>query len=558
MSKERILLIILIVAAFAVHGFFGSRAIRAQSPTYDEPVHLAAGYAYLATGDYRLNSFDHPPFAEMWAALPLLAMNPMVHVGHPYWQQVTRYQYPFADLFIYHNRVDADKMIAAGRWMIMLLSFALGALILLWATQLYGLRAGVVALWLWACFPSFIAHGTFITTDMAMVLFFTLTMYALWRWERARDAAKKFPWLASAGFAGAIGMLFASKYSAIAVLPVIAGVLCWRVYEKKGTVADIVKLAMIAATGIFVVLVIVYKGSPLDVYYWVGLKKVIAGVTGGRASFLMGEYSTQGWAKYFPIVFLLKTPLSLLAFIAVAACTRSQWNRTAILFLLLPAAFYFCLSCCSKVQIGHRHILAVYPFLMIWVSGLVPVVARWKPSAIAGGVLLVWYACIPAFASPWQVSFLNELTGRRDYGWRYLTDSNIDWGQGLKALSSYLKERKVSGIYLNYFGTANPEYYGISYVPFGFVDNISYPATRDERRGTAVDFSAQPATLLAISATNLQSTYYADKHVLDFIKELTPVAVIARSIIVYDLTGKTAVLEKLNELMYGKKSHETR
>lgn len=553
MNKERAASIVLIAAAFAAHGFFAGRSIRAQSPTYDEPVHLAAGYAYLATGDYRLNSFDHPPFAEMWAALPLLAMKPMVHVGHPYWAELTRYQYPFSDIFLYHNRVDAERMIHAGRWMVLLLSFALGALILLWAAQLYGLRAGVAALWLWACFPSFIAHGTFITTDMAMVLFFTLTMYALWRWERARDASKRFPWRAAMLFSVSIGLLFASKYSAIAVLPVIAGILVWRVHEKKGPPSDVVKLALAAVAGIYVVLVVVYKGSPLDVYYWVGLKKVIAGVTGGRASFLMGEYSTQGWLKYFPIVFLLKTPLSLLAFIAVAVCTRSQWNRTAVLYLLVPAAFYFCLSCYSKVQIGHRHILAVYPFLMVWVAGLVPVVSRWKPSAMAGGLLLVWYACIPAFASPWQVSFLNELAGRRDNGWRYLTDSNIDWGQGLKALSSYLKERKVNGIYLNYFGTADPAYYGISYVPFGFVDNISYPATQDARRGGSVDFSAQPATLLAISATNLQCTYYADKHVLDFIKELTPVAVVARSIIVYDLTGKSAVLEKLNELMYGKR-----
>ena len=44
-----------------------------KSATFDEPVHLAAGYAALTKGDYRIEA-THPPFIRMWAALPLLFM----------------------------------------------------------------------------------------------------------------------------------------------------------------------------------------------------------------------------------------------------------------------------------------------------------------------------------------------------------------------------------------------------------------------------------------------------------------------------------------------------
>src|SRR5437588_11221183 len=43
------------------------------SPTFDETAHLAAGYSYLVTHDYRINP-EHPPLAKMFAALPLLGM----------------------------------------------------------------------------------------------------------------------------------------------------------------------------------------------------------------------------------------------------------------------------------------------------------------------------------------------------------------------------------------------------------------------------------------------------------------------------------------------------
>ena len=50
-------------------------AISRKSITNDEIVHIPAGYYHLVAGDFQLNN-EHPPLVKMWAALPLLFIQP--------------------------------------------------------------------------------------------------------------------------------------------------------------------------------------------------------------------------------------------------------------------------------------------------------------------------------------------------------------------------------------------------------------------------------------------------------------------------------------------------
>src|SRR5829696_9119136 len=61
-------------AATALLGWFWARGesfLAANGPTFDEPVHLAAGYSYWTTGSFRLNP-EHPPLLKLLWAVPLL------------------------------------------------------------------------------------------------------------------------------------------------------------------------------------------------------------------------------------------------------------------------------------------------------------------------------------------------------------------------------------------------------------------------------------------------------------------------------------------------------
>ena len=578
--------LIIIILLLSTHAFLGLQTMRHLSPTYDEHVHLTAGYSYFKTRDYRLNSFDHPPFAEMWAAVPLLFLNPAFPTQHPYWQNILRYQYPFSDIFIYKNNVDPEKMLNSGRTMILLLSLLLGLCMYFFAKEMFGALPAYSALFLW-CFSSvFLAHGSLVTTDMAVTLFYFSTIFFFWRWYKAieqkkeaviypaaqksldsyrvknikdggvshysspvahcgtgsRKAGKVFH---KAVFAGlSLGLLMASKYSAIIIFPVIGLIILFYWMSGKLKIKEAANLTSIGAVSILAVLLIVYQLSSLETFYLIGLKKVIKGVSSGRSAFLLGEHSITGWFYYFPVTFILKTPLPLIALIIVSFFVRKLWTVERALFLLLPAAVYLGISCYAKVNIGHRHIMPIYPFLIVWVSGLFMFLD--KKIFQAGAVLLmIWYSYGSLKAHPWHLCYFNEIVGSSDNGYKYLTDSNVDWGQGLKSLGKYLKDEKVSGIYFNYFGTGDPHYYGIKYMPFGFIDNISYPNSKGLRDGDIVDFSKEPKVFFAVSATNLQATYYADKQIFSWLKEIPYETIIAHSIFVYDMTKHPKEYAKL-------------
>ena len=100
-------------AALVVHFFLGWGLIQASAPTYDEPVHLASGYNDLMTGAYKLNAINHPPFGEMWAAIPLAFMNPNAFFQHPF--LASRRVYNFSDHFLHKNRLSPETMLNAAR-----------------------------------------------------------------------------------------------------------------------------------------------------------------------------------------------------------------------------------------------------------------------------------------------------------------------------------------------------------------------------------------------------------------------------------------------------------
>ena len=88
-----------------------------ESATYDEPIHIAAGYVYLHTGSYRMEP-SHPPLVRLWSALPLLFQN----LNYPEFPQMENFKThrKFSDAFLNHNLVPTDIILTAARAMIVL------------------------------------------------------------------------------------------------------------------------------------------------------------------------------------------------------------------------------------------------------------------------------------------------------------------------------------------------------------------------------------------------------------------------------------------------------
>src|SRR4029079_12858811 len=105
-------------------------------------------------------------------------------------------------------------------------------------------------------------------------------------------------------------------------------------------------------------------------------------------AFFLGDYSHEGWWSYFPVAFLIKTPVGTLLLIASALffCRfgSSASVRREMIFLLVPPVFFFFVMTKATINIGLRHILPVYPFLFVLASRLATVQLRrrWLTLAI--------------------------------------------------------------------------------------------------------------------------------------------------------------------------------
>lgn len=550
-------------------------AWRTKSPTFDEPVHLFAGYTYLTRGDFRVNP-EHPPLAKLWAALPLLGLDAKDPIpSSPDWEQVPRHGsigWRLADDMVFSAN-DADTLFAYARPAMVALGVLLGVFIYRWAKDLYGPPGGLAALFLYCLDPNILAHAAIVHTDVPFAAMFFIGTYYFQR------AVARLTWPNLLGTASLFGLAAITKFSAITILPIwgLLGLLAVALRDRAEGPAGTpppptplwhrmaclaaILLCALAAASLFVWTAYAFRFSVVaggvgPAFLWervmpqqplardlaafladhhllpegwlYGLLYVLR--YSRRATFLLGELSDGFWL-YFPVAFLVKTPVPTLALLAVTAGLLVARRRLPgrELSLLVPAAAYFAVAVWSQMNIGWRHILPVYPFLFVLIGGTAAELWRSRNALRRGAMTLLglWALIVPLYSYPHYLAFFNELAGGSRSGYRILVDSNLDWGQDLKGLKRWMDAHGVKQIAFAYFGTANPRYYGI--------EAVFLPGTNSlvARHGTERPDGAPE--YVAVSATHLQGVYL-HKVPRDYYRPLTtrpPVAVIGHSIFVY-------------------------
>jgi hypothetical protein len=187
----------------------------------------------------------------------------------------------------------------------------------------------------------------------------------------------------------------------------------------------------------------------------------------GHLSYLFGHLKAGGWWYFYLVALGVKTPLALLASgpIGMGLLARDGWRERnawrlapAVLFLtvLMFASFY------SRINIGIRHVLILYPFLAL--GGAYALARAWRGLhaasrglwASVGSVVVIglvaWQVSTLWSAYPDYFPYFNETVSRPE---RVLVDSDLDWGQDLRRLEWRLAERAVRHVSLAYQGTAD-------------------------------------------------------------------------------------------------------
>lgn len=555
------LLFLLIVLAAQL--FF---SVRRESQTWDEGNHIFTGYRTWTHADYGLNP-EHPPLVKLLTTLPLLSSKPK----SPALEERFFKEDAFlrGKEFLYQN--DAEMILSRTRTAAATLTL-LAALVLFFGTrEMFGTGAAFIALTLLAFDPNLLAHGALITTDVGLACFMFLAVFMFYRFVKAPSAL----WLIAAGIS--VGLVLAVKHTGLLILPILFLLtLCELVLNRPGSnrgrhvlklFGSLVLMALIGWVVLWSFYGFRYAArpdglqlNPLLADYVKGLEPYEAWPisTASRlrllpesylyglvdvkltanyyTSYVLGKVYAHGVWFYFPIAFLVKSTVAVLALLllslGVIAARRLNHVRE-IVFLAVPVIFYLLVALTVGMNIGVRHILVIYVFLYVLIGGaawaLIRLSRRW---AYVVGVLLLVHAASSLMAFPNYIAYANELGGGPSQTHKYLTDSNSDWGQQLKSVKQYLDQRGVKECWFVYFaaGVAEPGYYGIPCKPLPTITTLWL--------NEPIDVPRSINGPVLVSASNLSGVEFGPG-VLDpygQFKQIKPTAVIDRGVFVFDGT----------------------
>lgn len=458
--------------------------IRTQSLTFDEPVHIAEGLDAWRNGRFEQYN-DHPPLARLLCTLPLL---------DPKWQ-VEVQQLPD---FFRISRITPDPIALSWRARAMIAPLGLLLGVLLWreVRRHISVSAANIALGLFAFTPSLIAHFSVATTDGAATLIVFVTAIQIERWQNDRS------WKRAISIGTVLGLLLVAKFSTLPMFLVacfwllvgkpaqakalgrqwtwtkcggafvVAGLVLWSSYFfhiSHLTIRDGIlivrhpnwKSALVKPThSKFNLSAPVPAGE-----YIAGFRDLAFHNAHGQRAFFLGEVSTRGgWKSYYPVAVLLKWPtILLLAAIlggVLAFSRKSGTSRTQWVFFSFPAV-YLIFAVFSHFNIGERHILPVYPFALLSAAMAGDWLTKKRLGVTLAGLFLLLNAADALRYAPGYLSYMNVFVNPQT-SYQLLSDSNLDWGQGLLALQKYQSQHSGEPISLAYFGSVDPAVYGIT------------------------------------------------------------------------------------------------
>lgn len=561
-----------------------------DSVIVDEVPHIGAGYSYLVKHDMRLNP-EHPPLAKDLAATGLLFLN--LNQGTfqtKSWQTDINGQWEFGRSLMFETGNDADLIKHAAKIPMLLFFVTAAILTFVWAGRLYGEDGALIALVLFAFSPTVLAHSRFVTTDVP-ALFGTLLATYFFVCYLKKPNRKNF-WIASV----TLGIALITKFSTFLLIPFLGvlALICGFTKTREttsGRIGQTIKSFLVSVLIFITSFIIIvwpvyifhtYNYPPERQYndtqyllgsygnrlladpviwasnkpviraaaqYGLGLLMVVQRSVGGNTTYFLGD-TGNGWHKYFPVVYFIKEPLAWWVLVIIALIylswnlkrpSRKTINLTRIFVkdhldefaMLLWLAIYWTSSIKSNLNIGVRHLLPTYPFAIILVSGQISKIL--KKSKNFGPVillLLAWYFYENAQVYPYYLTYFNQIAGGPSGGYRYVVDSNVDWGQDLLRLSTWVKENHIAKIETDYFGWADPVYYLKDH--YVQLSSIKYKDALDFKKHN------QSNGWLAVSATFLQgSEGTPDKpnpvNYNNWLKAYQPVTVIGNSIFVYHI-----------------------
>ncbi|MGH9529703.1 MAG: ArnT family glycosyltransferase [Terriglobales bacterium] len=515
-------LFLVLMAALA-----GSAALR-ESVTIDEVAHIGAGLSYLQKLDLRMNE-EHPPLAKVWAAIPLVIRGTRADYSNISWTFSERNffgaylgQWVFG-AWVLEQWNDSASTVAWARFPMLLLTLVLGWSLFVIGRRLGGDWGGLLCLAVYVSSPVFLAFGPLVHTDIPVTLFSVLALWTFAEIWRKPDRKKSF--LFGLCLAGAIlskftaGILFfafgifafTTRWWPVSGQPADkAEQRAWRRLRWRFTLRGIAWASAIVYIFYFIfsirqttdILDFVGHGRPafiplrrLLMPAWLfprGLFMVL--ITASRPTFILGCAYPHGVWFYYPVVFLLKSPLGFLGLLLLAIAValfrrrisvqtavteevRVHWRVLWVSLIVFTAVFLM-----SRLDISIRHFTVPIVLIMLLLAPLPRMLNNLQPTAPSsvrlGKAVVIILAASCLFTAlrtyPYYFPYINSLRlGRPIY--TLMSDSNVDWNQSIPEVKRFATQRQLQKIALDWYGLTD----STKDVPGAYEWNCQQPAPSD-------------------------------------------------------------------------------
>jgi hypothetical protein len=450
-----------------------------SSATYDEVLYLSVAARWWRTGDQaRITRAGSPLSFWKLQQVPMLWV--VDRLGHGDWINDPE---SFEAVLLPPARVAALWI-----WLVAL------ALVAYWSYRLYGPNSMVLAAWWFALSPNLLAHGALITMELPILATMTGMVLLFWVFLRTGDRRA----FAASAILG--GLAFSCKFTAVLAPPIFGLLWClsrWQDGDRRpARIVVRVAAGMIAFTALMVLSDVVITGAamlpvsertgahpsfdgrfnPVVEHWiqrfvessfpqdWVAFLRQSHMQRSGAPSYLFGELRQTGWSYYYLVALAVKVPLTFwLITAARGALASARRIPSAAKDWVLPVtigAFLALASLGSSRNLGVRYVLPVAPLAVVWISALAAG-GKWARRLAWAG--LAGQAIAVATIHPYELTYFNVLAGGPIGGRRILSDSNLDWAQGLKPLARLQQERpELRDMTLFYFGDTEPARYGVA------------------------------------------------------------------------------------------------
>jgi len=449
------------------------------------------GISYWQTRDMRVH-VQHPPLANAIDAIPTaLSRDTPAVVEFPTWKN----GYPPAGEYIKRDYAAARGQLIQCRYVAVLFLLGLGAYTFFFCSVCFGWPTAACALLLVVFNPTLLGQARYVATDLPAA-----TLWMIGAGETIRYLTSRSRWAIFTMPLGVAGALLV-KHNGVLLVPLVVLVTLVVAALGRGRFAGVQlkrrmlsSLGQLVLTGLIVLFAInaVYKFDrtmltvrefleepeqkhwttssyhgnflerrsvlpklppelriPLPHPYLFGLFTIKEHNRRGYPTYFMGKSSTEGQIGYFPVLLLVKNPLSLIALLAVGLLIVIRARRLSLTSaaLLAIALMFLAALMMSSLNMGIRHALPIVPLLSVLgarafarlhevLSGRSLLAGR---AFGLGGTLLSALGSAPHF-----LVFFNLLALGRG---RWIAVVGDDWGQDREDFVRFAKAHALQPLY---------------------------------------------------------------------------------------------------------------